>query len=107
LTQASTLPRNALREREDPVPEGELSGAASEAVADCRSMLLQVIEEAGVTQAILAERLNKTRSNIAQVLTRGEGNPTIRTVAAWLYALGFRLVLDFEPLDADPGKDGE
>lgn len=98
MPRTTTLPRNTPRDKETPIPKDELKAVADAAVKDARSMLAEAIEDSGATQAILAERLSKTRSNMAQVLSRGEGNPTIRTVATWLHALGFELVLDFHPI---------
>jgi transcriptional regulator with XRE-family HTH domain len=55
--------------------------------------------EAGITQQQLAGRMGTTQSAIA-ALERGDSNPTIRTVADALDALGHQLVLSATPKPA-------
>lgn len=92
-------PRGLPRPEEPPIPEDELWQAEEDAVIAARKMLRQAIEDGDITQAILADRIEVSRSNISQVLERGDGNPTVRTCAKWLRACGYRLVLSYEPLD--------
>lgn len=99
--KAQPLPQptsSLARPKEDPVDKETLAVAEEEAVREARAMLRSVIQQAGISQAILAERIEVTRSNVSQVLERGEGNPTVRTCARWLRACGYRLVLSFEPM---------
>lgn len=91
-------PRGLPRPEEPPVPKDDLWRAEEVAVIAARKMLREAIEAGGITQAILADRIEVSRSNISQVLERGDGNPTVRTCARWLRACGYKLVISYEPL---------
>ncbi|WKZ81896.1 MAG: helix-turn-helix transcriptional regulator [Acidimicrobiia bacterium] len=52
-------------------------------------MILGIMEEQGVTRAVLADRLGRTRGHVSQVLN-GDRNMTLRTLAEILHALDGR-----------------
>jgi transcriptional regulator with XRE-family HTH domain len=58
--------------------------------------------EAGITQIQLASRMGTTQSAVA-ALERADSNPTLRTVADALDALGYELTLGASP--KPPGVD--
>lgn len=87
------------RKRARTISPRRLDAVADEAVLATRELLAEAIEESGIKHIELSERLGTTRSNVSQILGRGKGNPTIRMVSRWLYAMGYQLVIYFEPLD--------
>ena len=63
------------------------------AIREAGPLIRSLAREAGVTQKQLAARMGTTQSAIA-ALERAESNPTMRTVADALDALGYVLTLD-------------
>ena len=66
--------------------------ALAGAIADARS-------RAGLTQAEVAERMHTTQSNIAR-LEAGRTTPSTRTLEKFAEAVGAKLKISFEPLQA-------
>lgn len=81
---------------------------ASQAVAGARlrlhvkAVLWQALKESGLTQTALAKRLGLAKSGVSAVL-HGSGNVQPATLAAYLWAMGFRLEIRLVPLGVDDG----
>jgi DNA-binding XRE family transcriptional regulator len=60
-------------------------------------------EDAGLSQADLAERLGCSQQAVAQA-ERWESNPTVSFLRRWADAVGAKLLLELEP-EAEPEKE--
>ncbi|HVS12889.1 MAG TPA: helix-turn-helix transcriptional regulator [Thermoanaerobaculia bacterium] len=60
-------------------------------------------EDAGLSQADLAERLGSSQQAVAQA-ERWESNPTVSFLRRWAEAAGVELLIRFEPA-AEPSKE--
>lgn len=65
-----------------------------ELILDVTEALSEMLEEEGVTQAMLAQRLGKTKGFVSQILAGGR-NLTLRTIADIADALGYRIHIVF------------
>lgn len=92
-----TVDYPAPRVPEQPVDGSLLESAATLAADEAQWMLKEALTACGINQTALAERLGQTRSGVAQMLTRYDVNPTVRTLAIWLRAMGYDLVIGFTP----------
>ncbi len=70
----------------------EAEFALAEAISEARS-------RAGLTQAEVAERMHTTQSNIAR-LEAGRTTPSTRTLEKFAEAVGAKLKISFEPIQA-------
>lgn len=73
--------------------EGKKLFHRERAIFEATELLCQIMEESGVTRAVLAERLGKTRGYVSQLLD-GQSNMTIRTLSDAMFAL--RRTLHFQ-----------
>lgn len=55
------------------------------------------MQEAGITKAEVARRLETSRANVTQVLA-GSRNATLGTISDFAWACGMRAIVKFEPL---------
>jgi len=78
--QSSVVSRRLLREEE--------------LILDVTEALSEMLEEEGVTQTMLAQRLGKTKGLVSQILAGGR-NLTLRTIADIADALGYRVRIVF------------
>ena len=78
--QSSVTNRRLLREEE--------------LILDVTEALSEMLEEEGVAQTILAQRLGKTKGFVSQILAGGR-NLTLRTIADIADALGYRIRIVF------------
>lgn len=67
---------------------------------DAVSLIGDMMQLSQTSQAELGRRLGRQRSSVNMML-RGEGNFTLSTLARFAHAMGYRVILDVEPLDAD------
>ena len=82
------LPSPAYREAYDELaPEFRLARA-----------LIEARNNAGLTQAQLAERMHTTQSVVAR-LESGRAHPSTRTLEKFAQAAGVRLKISFEPIE--------
>ena len=65
---------------------------------EVRKKLIALRQEAGLTQAQLAEKLNTSKSNISR-LESVESNisPKLSTITDYAAAIGYKLTIDFTP----------
>src|SRR6266849_8448298 len=78
--QSSVANRRLLREEE--------------LILDVTEAVSEMLEEEGVTQTMLAQRLGKTKGFVSQILAGGR-NLTLRTIADVADALGYRVRIAF------------
>ena len=78
--QSSVTNRRLLREEE--------------LILDVTEALSEMLEEEGMTQTMLAQRLGKTKGFVSQILAGGR-NLTLRTIADIADALGYRIRIVF------------
>src|SRR5712692_1994012 len=78
--QSSVANRRLLREEE--------------LILDVTEALSEMLEEEGVAQTMLAQRLGKTKGFVSQILAGGR-NLTLRTIADIADALGYRVRIVF------------
>lgn len=64
--------------------------AQDELIFNVTEDLLIAMEDAGLTKAELARRLNKSKSRISQMLS-GEANMTLRTLASMCFEIGIKV----------------
>ncbi len=68
-------------------------------------VLFSAMKDAGIKQKEIAQILRAPTSTVSRVLS-GERNLTIQTMATFAHALGCRLVVSVEPLDAKDAEAG-
>jgi transcriptional regulator with XRE-family HTH domain len=81
----------------DPVLEQE------HLILDVTEMIVELMNERGVTRSELADRLGKTKGHVSQLLS-GSRNLTLRTLSDIFVALDFRLLPTAMPI-AEPYVD--
>ncbi len=72
---------------------------------DAVSKLITMRDEAGLTQAELAERMGR-RQSIISAIESGRREPRLSTISAAARAMGHELRIDFVPIEADVDADG-
>ena len=72
---------------------------------DAVSKLIAMRDEAGLTQAELAERMGR-RQSIISAIESGRREPRLSTISAAARAMGHELRIDFVPIEADADADG-
>lgn len=68
-------------------------------ILDATEHIYRLLEEQGLTKADLAQKLGKTPSHVTKVLY-GDRNMTLRTLADFLFALGYTARITVEPIGA-------
>lgn len=71
-------------------------------VGEATDTLVGLIESLGITQRELAERLGVSPGRVSQILSGAE-NLTLRSLAAFGWALGLRFELDASPMEDRAG----
>ena len=72
------------------------------AILEATELVFRLMEEQNINQKELAEKLNKSKSNISQILN-GNRNMTFHTFCSMLYHLDQRFLPKSEPLDQEVG----
>ena len=80
--------------QEDRVVENDVAIAEAEQnlVIDAQFLIQEMLNEVGISQAELARRIGISKARVNQML-RSEGNPTLRTLARVIHALGDEVTL--------------
>ena len=92
--------RQTAVEREEQTAVGRREMAAARAEVRVANLLAKSMESSHMTQRELAQWLGVTEGRVSQVLN-SSGNLRITTIARYLRAMGYRLVIDAEP--TEPG----
>lgn len=81
----------------DKAAEGDPRYAAAVAeellIVEAHELIVKLLEREGVTRTELARRLGVSQAFVSHVLS-GERNMTLRTLASFAHALGYRITLD-------------
>lgn len=85
---------NYVNDRWDGGPEDLRLEAQENLILEVTEGIYQAMERLGVTKAALADRLDKSRSYVSQVLSR-DRNMTLRTVADFAWALDVEIAVRF------------
>ena len=67
-------------------------------ILEATELICMLLEKDGVSRVELAEKLDKTKALISQLLN-GHRNMTLRTLADMAFALGYRIKVDVERLE--------
>ncbi|MGY3387785.1 DNA-binding phage protein [Bradyrhizobium sp. USDA 3311] len=70
--------------------------AEEDLLIDCQFLLQELIVKKGVSRGQLAERAGISKARLSQLLS-ADANPTLKTMASLLYALGERLCVSSAP----------
>lgn len=81
-----------------------LSAAAARAAVRAVSLINEKVDESGISNKELADRIDVTASRVSQVLN-GDGNLRVSTLARFLRAAGFRLRIEADPVGPQAGDD--
>ena len=65
---------------------------AERLILEASELILETMEQNGVTRSYLAKKIGKTKGHVSQLLD-GERNMTLRTLAEIAYVLGYRVKL--------------
>ena len=65
---------------------------AERLILEASELILETMEQNGVTRSDLAKKIRKTKGHVSQLLD-GEQNMTLRTLAKIAYVLGYRVEL--------------
>ena len=65
---------------------------AERLILEASELILETMEQNGVTRSDLARKIRKTKGHVSQLLD-GERNMTLRTLAEIAYVLGYRVKL--------------
>lgn len=98
MTEIET--RRTAVEIEEQTPAGSREMAAARAEVRVTNLLAKAWNLSTMTQKQLAECLGVTEGRVSQVLN-SNGNLRITTIARYLRAMGYRLTIDAEPVEAD------
>lgn len=88
----------SLVEKEDSRAENAIEMAAARAEVRATHLLRRSFKLSCLTQKELAEKLSLSEGRVSQVLN-SDGNVKTTTLARFLRALGYRLVLEAEPIE--------